>query len=96
MCHQSVGLVQSVVEHSGIPTVSITLLREVTERVRPPRALFVDLPLGFPLGHPDDVRMQTTIIMAALDMLSQHVAVPVIREWRGADFKRRRAGGSDQ
>src|SRR5258708_5076411 len=50
MCHQSVGLIQSIIEKAGIPTVSVTMLREITKRVAPPRALFVDLPLGYPLG----------------------------------------------
>jgi D-proline reductase (dithiol) PrdB len=70
MCHQSVGLIQSVIEKSGIPTVSITLLPEITERVAPPRALVVDRPLGFPLGKPHDAAMQTDIILSALRMLS--------------------------
>ena len=46
MCHQSVGLIQSIVEKAGIPAASVTLCREITERVIPPRALFVDLPFG--------------------------------------------------
>ncbi len=71
MCHQSVGLIQSIVEKAGIPTVSITLLREVTERVAPPRALFVDLPLGYPLGAPDNASLQTRIILAAVALLSE-------------------------
>jgi hypothetical protein len=33
MCHQSVGLIQSIIEKAGIPTASVTLLREITERV---------------------------------------------------------------
>jgi hypothetical protein len=74
MCHQSVGLIQSVIESKSIPTVSISVLREVTERVNPPRALFADFPLGYPLGMPDDVPMQVRIIRAALSML--HEAVP--------------------
>lgn len=69
MCHQSVGLIQSVIEKTGIPTVSITLLPEVTERVAPPRALIVDRPLGFPLGEPHNAHMQREIIMAALELL---------------------------
>ena len=63
MCHQSVGLIQSIIEKAGIPTASVTLLREVTERVAPPRALFVDRPLGYPLGAPDDPALQTRIIL---------------------------------
>ena len=71
MCHQSVGLIQSAIEAKGIPTVSITLLEEVTRRVQPPRALFVDLPLGYPLGAANDAGLQTRIILAALDLLTQ-------------------------
>lgn len=70
MCHQSVGLVQSVVEKGGIPTVSITLLPEVTGRVAPPRALIVDRPLGFPLGEPHAPGVQIDIILTALGMLT--------------------------
>ncbi len=63
-----------MIEAAGIPTVSITLLREITERVAPPRALHVDRPLGFPLGRAHDAPLQRRIVMAALEMLS--VAVP--------------------
>ena len=70
MCHQSVGLIQSVIEKSGIPTVSITLLPEITDRVAPPRALIVDRPLGFPFGEPHNARLQIDIIVAALGMLT--------------------------
>jgi hypothetical protein len=68
-----VGLVQSVIEKAGIPTVSISLLREVTEYVKPPRALLVDRPLGFPLGTPHDIDLQKRIVMSALELL-RHVA----------------------
>ena len=80
MCHQSVGLVQSVIERAGIPTVSITLLREVTERVRPPRALFVDRPLGFPLGEPHNGRLQKAIATSALALVSEPVDDLLVRE----------------
>ena len=82
MCHQSVGLVQSVIEKSGIPTVSITLLREVTERVKPPRALVVDRPLGYPLGEPGDARLQREITLAAFELLPRAVAQPLFVEFR--------------
>jgi len=53
MCNQSVGLIASVIEKSGIPTVCLSLLREVAEKVRPPRTLFVPFPIGYPLGASD-------------------------------------------
>ncbi|MCC7342706.1 MAG: hypothetical protein IT170_16610 [Bryobacterales bacterium] len=71
MCHQSVGLIQSIIEASGIPTVSISLLPEVTRKVDPPRVLFVDRPLGFPLGEPGNQNMQREILREALALLSE-------------------------
>lgn len=63
------GLIQSVIEKRSIPTVSITMLPEITRKVRCPRALFVDTPLGYPLGEPNDPSVQTAIILAALQLL---------------------------
>lgn len=72
------GLIQSVIEKSGIPTVSITLLREVTKHVRPPRALAVNKPLGYPLGSPHNADLQKRIVMAALKLLSRPVQEPLV------------------
>lgn len=49
------GLVQREIEGAGIPTVSVSLAREMTERLAPPRALFVKWPFGHPLGEPGNV-----------------------------------------
>lgn len=81
MCHQSVGLIQSTIEAAGIPTVSISLLREVTEKVKPPRVLFVDRPLGFPLGYPGDKKVQREILREALALLSE-ASLPLWRDAR--------------
>ncbi len=78
MCHQSVGLIQSIIEKSGIPTASVTLLREITERAAPPRALFVDFPLGYPLGEPQDAALQSRIILAMLALLKESVPTGVL------------------
>ena len=80
MCHQSVGLIQSLLEREGIPTVSISLLPEVTARMAPlPRVLVVDRPLGYPLGAPGDPAPQGEILDAALAML--RFPAPVLTEW---------------
>lgn len=71
MCHQSVGLIQRAIEHQGITTVSLSLLREITEKIRPPRALFVPYPLGYPLGAPNDQALQTRIMLAAFALLAR-------------------------
>jgi D-proline reductase (dithiol) PrdB len=78
MCHQSVGLVQSIIEKAGIATVSVTLLNEVTERVAPARALAVDRPLGYPLGEPNNPDLQQGIMLAAFELLSVPVSDPLI------------------
>ena len=77
MCVQSVGLVQAAIEREGITTVSISLLREVTEVIKPPRALFVPYPLGYPLGRPCDADLQRSIIQSALALLDRSDA-PVL------------------
>jgi hypothetical protein len=84
MCHQSVGLIQGIIEKAGIPTVSVTLCREITERVAPPRALFVDLPFGYPLGAANDAPLQTRIILSALALLPENVPPAMVREFSGS------------
>ncbi len=69
MCNQAVGLVAAALEHRGISTVALQLLREVAERVRPPRALFVPFPHGFPLEAPEAPDRQHAVIEAALHLL---------------------------
>jgi hypothetical protein len=72
MCHQSVGLIQRIIEHQGITTVSLSLLQEITQKIRPPRALFVPYPLGYPLGIPGESALQRRIMMAAFALLSRN------------------------
>jgi hypothetical protein len=97
MCHQSVGLIQSIIEKAGIPTVSVSLLREITKRVAPPRALFVDYPLGYPLGTPDDDILQTRIILAAFRLLAERIPPAIIRDFDVAGYSQNSAHrGSDE
>ena len=72
MCHQSVGLIQRAIEYAGMATVSISVLKEITEKIRPPRALFVPYPLGSPLGEPDNSELQTHIMRAAFSLLARN------------------------
>ncbi|MCU0234133.1 MAG: hypothetical protein MUE90_08925 [Thermoanaerobaculales bacterium] len=79
---QTVGLAQQVIEARGIATASITLLADVTRRIRPPRALAVPYPLGFPLGEPNDPGLQTTVLHALLALLARD-DVPVLEPFHG-------------
>jgi hypothetical protein len=64
-----VGLVCRLLEERGIATVYVATGRDLTELVRPPRALFVNHPMGNNFGRPGDVRMQTDILRTALAMI---------------------------
>lgn len=81
MCNQSVGLISGLIEKLGIPTVSISLLRMVTRKVRPPRSLFVPFPFGYPLGKPNDAKLQHQIIRAALDLLESSEELPILQDF---------------
>ena len=78
MCNQAVGLIQAEIERHGIPTVSISLLNEVTNMIRPPRALVVPYKLGFPLGEPNNPELQYGIIAEALKLLREN-DLPILR-----------------
>lgn len=56
------GLVQRRIEAAGIATVSVSLAREITERLAPPRSVFVKWPLGHALGEPGAVLQQRRMI----------------------------------
>ena len=45
------------------------MIREVTEKLRPPRALYCPFPLGRPLGRPDDAVFQHRVLDAAFALL---------------------------
>jgi len=75
-----VGVIQREIERAGVSTVSISLVREFTEKVRPPRALWVPFPFGRPLGAPHHVKVQQQVILRALSLLAAP-AGPVLEEF---------------
>jgi hypothetical protein len=76
-----VGLIAGVIEKTGIATVCLSLLREVSEKVRPPRSLFVPFPIGFPLGVPGNTEIQHAIIAAALGLFEDRSPLPVLHSF---------------
>lgn len=78
---QTVGLAQATVEARGIPTASITLLKGITAKIRPPRALAVPYPLGFPLGEANNPELQTAVLRRVLSLLERD-DVPVLEDFR--------------
>lgn len=70
------SLVAAELERRGIATVAIQLLREVAEKVRPPRALFVPFEHGYPLGAPNEPSRQHAVIEAALRLIEDASMTP--------------------
>jgi D-proline reductase (dithiol) PrdB len=63
-------LVQRAIEARGIPTIGITLQKEITRKVRPPRALYLRYPFGHPMGEAFNRAQQPTIVLTALEALA--------------------------
>ena len=79
------SLVAAELERRGIASVAIQLLREVALRVRPPRALCVPFPHGYPLGLPGDAALQRRVIDSALRLLeAPSLAPPVLVDFEGS------------
>ncbi len=69
------GLIQRAIEEAGIPTLSLSLNRTVTEKVRPPRAVLVGYPLGHPMGRLFDKKTQISLLKEGLTLL-RDIRVP--------------------
>ena len=71
--------IATFLESEGIATTGISLVREHTEQMAPPRFLWVPFPLGRPLGVPGDAEVQLEVISAALALLDEPSG-PVLRD----------------
>jgi hypothetical protein len=64
-----VGLVQRVVEASGLPTVSLSMIPDLTRAVGVPRLAGISYPFGRPLGQAHDANGQREVLRAMLEVL---------------------------
>ena len=58
-------------ERQGLPSVVISLIREHTARMKPPRALHVPFQLGRPFGAPGAADFQRRVLKTALELLNR-------------------------
>lgn len=72
-------MIQRAVEEIGISTVSITLLEDITRKVKPPRALLVPYGFGHPLGEPNNPELQHAIIAETLSLLQDEATPPILK-----------------
>jgi len=57
-----VGLIQREIEEAGIATISVSIVRSYSEKIKPPRAVFLNFPLGHPLGEPFNIVQQRAVL----------------------------------
>jgi len=67
-------------EEAGLATVQLSAIRNHTERLRPPRALYCDFPFGRPLGKPGDPAFQRRVLLAAFALLERPTG-PVLEDF---------------
>jgi hypothetical protein len=65
-----VGLVQRVLEASGISTVTLSWIPDLTRAVGVPRLAGIGYPPGRPLGRPHDADGQRAVLRATLELLA--------------------------
>ena len=63
------GLIQREIEKTGIPTIGISIVRQYTETVKPPRTIFLKWPFGHPLGEAGNMAQQRAVLKKALEAL---------------------------
>jgi len=64
-----VGLVQRVLEASGIATVTLSWIPDLTRAVGVPRLAGISYPPGRPLGRPLDADGQRAVLRGTLELL---------------------------
>jgi D-proline reductase (dithiol) PrdB len=64
-----VGLIQREIERVGIATIGISIVRKFTEKVKPPRTVFLKWPFGHPLGEPFNDTQQHAVLQRAFEAL---------------------------
>jgi D-proline reductase (dithiol) PrdB len=81
-----VGLIQRAIEDAGVPTICITLMPWVTEKVKVPRAVSLEFPLGHPLGKSFDQEQQKMILLETLRVLESikepGVIIELLYKWK--------------
>lgn len=85
------GLIQRVVEQAGIATIGITIVRDYTEKVKPPRSVFLRWPFGHPVGEPFNRAQQRTVVLDCLEQLyairTPGTIIDLPYVWRRHDYR---------
>ncbi len=74
------GALSHFIEREGVPTSQISLIREQTAAIKPPRALWVPFMLGRPFGTPNEPEFQRRVLRALLDLFEE-TSGPVLEDF---------------
>lgn len=69
LCHQSISLAARALEQAGLPTMTLAVVKDIIESVRPPRAAFYEGELGSVAGRPNWPEHQRRILDQALRLI---------------------------
>jgi len=70
--------------------VGVSIVREYTEKVKPPRTVFIKWPFGHPLGEAGNVKQQRAVVLEAfkalytIDTPGEIIDLPF--RWRRFDY----------
>lgn len=85
-------MIQREIERQGIPTVGITIARSYTEKIKPPRTIYLHWPFGHPLGEPFNIAQQINVlehVFAALySILKPGDITDIDLKWKHEDYTR--------
>jgi hypothetical protein len=70
-----VSTLAHVFEAAGLSTIVFASMREVAEKMSPPRALYCEFPLGRPLGKPKDAAFQRDVLERGLALVNANEPV---------------------
>ena len=85
------GLIQREIERAGIPTIGISIVRDYSEKVRPPRTVSLRWPFGHPLGEPGNRPQQRAVLLEAFKQLyainEPGTIIDLPFRWRRENYK---------
>jgi hypothetical protein len=87
-----VGLIARQVEAAGVSTLCMGSALDILKAGNPPRAAFLDYPLGHTTGKPDQPELQREILVQALEGFTSLTVPGSIKmlpfRWDDEDWKR--------
>ena len=66
LCHQTLGILARALEKANVPTMLLSVDREMTDLVRPPRTAYYNGEIGAVVGRPNSKQFQLRVLDESL------------------------------